>query len=165
MRTSERLIVIRAFCRDGHGGGYCSSQEESAWNQSKGEVLFRSRHINKPTNEHYEGFVLFQFRFVSRRTDPCTSRCRTAGFGPGTGPLVSESSHFLKELFGPMLTDLMCVLIYKTSFSIEQRQCHWKMERAIISRANGGSGRLVPYHIIANMLTLDAMAQLAYEAG
>ena len=62
MRTSERLIVIRVFCRDGHGGGYCSSQEESAWNQSKGEVLFRSRHLNKPTNEHYEGFVLFQFR-------------------------------------------------------------------------------------------------------
>ena len=64
-----------------------------------------------------------------------------------------------------MLTDLMCVLIYMTSFSIEQPQCHRKMKRAIISRANGSSGRLVPYHIIANMLTLDAMAQLAYEAG
>lgn len=34
--TSQLLTNIRAFCRDGHGGGYCSSQEESAWNQGKG---------------------------------------------------------------------------------------------------------------------------------
>lgn len=36
--TTPRLTNIRVFCRDGHGGGYCSSQEESAWNQGEGEL-------------------------------------------------------------------------------------------------------------------------------